>query len=379
MSTRNRFFLLSCCLVMCLSSSRVVRADDEAPTEMSAEAAAVMSAPTEAQPSYPNLKIGGFADFNFFATDSGNQLSNSGFSEGQFVLHFTSALSDRLGFFGELSLTARNAATFTPTVERVIVRYDHSDLFRLSMGRYHTPINWWNTAFHHGQWLQTTVARPDMTRFGGPFIPVHFVGVLAEGTHPAWGANFNYQVGIGNGREQTITQGGDAGDFNNNRAWLSTIFFRPDRFFPLQFGGSLYRDKITTAANRQVRETISSAHITWTKETPELIAEYSNVYHRDLNNQRPSNSQAWYVQAAYRLPWWKEKVKPYARYEDMDIDPFDVIYTGGVQPTRQSIIAGVRYDFAELLALKGEWRRQQTSNEREAHVNSFWGQVAYAF
>ena len=30
------------------------------------------------------------------------------------------------------------------------------------------------------QWLQTTIDRPEMIRFGGRFQPVHFVGMLAE-------------------------------------------------------------------------------------------------------------------------------------------------------------------------------------------------------
>jgi hypothetical protein len=82
------------------------------------------------------------------------------------------------GFSGELSLTARSdAGTGTPPatgfnaeVERLIIRYDFNDYFKVSFGRYHTPINYWNTAFHHGQWLQTTASRPETTQFGGSFI-----------------------------------------------------------------------------------------------------------------------------------------------------------------------------------------------------------------
>jgi len=39
----------------------------------------------------------------------------------------------------------------------LLIRYDYNDFFKLSFGRYHTPINYWNTAFHHGLWLQTTI------------------------------------------------------------------------------------------------------------------------------------------------------------------------------------------------------------------------------
>src|SRR5579872_4440482 len=136
----------------------------------------------EAQPVYPSLKIAGFSDFDFSASTLhgpsggfGAQTllgTHSGFEDGQFVLHLTSALSPKVTVFSELSLTARSdagtgatpAPGFNPEVERIILRYDVNDYFKLSFGRYHTPINYWNTAFHHGQWLQTTISRPEMTQ-----------------------------------------------------------------------------------------------------------------------------------------------------------------------------------------------------------------------
>src|ERR1700704_1973404 len=87
--------------------------------------------------------------------------------------------------------------------------FDQSDQLKVSFGRYHTPVNYWNNTFHHGSWLQTTISRPEMAQFGGAFIPVHFVGALAEGVLPAGGLNLNYNVGIGNGRGGVISRGGD--------------------------------------------------------------------------------------------------------------------------------------------------------------------------
>ena len=178
---------------------------------LAALAAAAQTGPVE--DAHPTLRIGGFSDFNFFASDAGGEGSTSGFKEGQFVLHFSSALSQRLSFFAEVSLTARSSE-FRTEVERTIIRYDYSDELKVSFGRYHTPINWWNTAFHHGQWLQTTAERPEMTRFGGDYIPVHFVGGLIEGGIPAGGPNLNWKAGLGNGRSSIIARVGDAGDIN---------------------------------------------------------------------------------------------------------------------------------------------------------------------
>ena len=112
---------------------------------------------------FPTFKIAGFSDFDFGATDQRG--TKSGFNEGQFVLHINSNLSQKVTFLGELSLTARTdagtgsppATGFNVEVERSIIRYDLNDYFKVSFGRYHTPINYWNTEFHHGQWLQTTV------------------------------------------------------------------------------------------------------------------------------------------------------------------------------------------------------------------------------
>jgi len=190
-----------------------------APSAATAHAHDAAPAPTPAEqseaPVYPSLKISGFGDVDFAATTShpattgfSNQSllqQHSGFQEGQFILHMSSALSPKVTVFGELSFTARaDAGTgttpapgFNPEVERLIVRYDVNDRFKLSFGRYHTPINYWNTAFHHGQWLQTTISRPEMTQFGGSFIPVHFVGTLVEGEVPAGGLNLNYKRGPG--------------------------------------------------------------------------------------------------------------------------------------------------------------------------------------
>src|SRR6266508_912855 len=252
------FVRLSLAFALCLGSGLRVEgqpAHPAPPTDQTTR---------EAQPEYPSLHLSGFADINFAAQNRSE--GARGFTEGQFTLHLVSALSPRVAFFGELTFSPRAdagtgsppATGFNAEVERSIIRFDQSDQFKASFGRYHTPINWWNTAFHHGQWLQTSISRPEMTRFGGQFIPIHFVGGLVEGALPAGGLNLNYNLGVGNGRGSVISRGGDAGDNDNNRAWMINLFAKPDRFFGLQAGGSVYRDKITPAVGAQYDEWITS-------------------------------------------------------------------------------------------------------------------------
>jgi hypothetical protein len=329
---------------------------------------------------HPSMTIGGFSDVVYSGSNPG---SPRNFNLGQFVLHFHSSLAPKVSFFSELSLAPRaDAGTGSPSatgynaeVERVILRLDQSDLFKISFGRYHTPVNWWNTAFHHGAWLQTTIDRPQMTKFGGQFIPVHFVGTQAEGALPAGGLNLNYDLGLGNGRGSVVSRAGDAGDNNAALAWLANIFVRPDRMDPLQIGGSVYRDRITLTNGNSYREWILAGHVVWRKETPELIAEYAHANHVGLNGGGRFNSEAYYFQAAYRLPWFDQRFKPYFRFEKMSISAKEPVFTS--TSSLQGYLAGLRYDFTDYAALKLEYRnlRQETL----PNITGFFSQLSYVF
>jgi hypothetical protein len=294
-----------------------------------------------------------FGDASYVAT---KRVIPSGFVMGQAVGHLIASLTDRLAYFGEVTLSSQPTG-YTVELERSILRYDFTDAFKLSGGRYHTPIGYWNTAFHHGTWLQTTVSRPEMVKYGSQFIPTHFVGAMAEGTVPVGELGLGYMVGVGNGRASTISRAGDAGDPTSNRAVTAAISARPAMLFGLQLGGSYYRDRVTPATGVAGNENISAAYLAWQHESPELIAEYVDVRHTPVLPGSTTDNHAFYVQAAYRLPGAASAFKPYARTEQVVASPTDVIfaplalgYTGN--------LGGVRYDFAPFAALKAEFRRE---------------------
>jgi hypothetical protein len=321
---------------------------------------------------YPSLQIRGFGDVDFSATDQKG--ATSGFNLGQLDLHLASPLSRKVSYFGEMTFNAQPTGS-TVEVERSIIRYDFNDFFKLSFGRYHTPIGYWNTAFHHGAWLQTTISRPEMIRVGGTFIPVHFVGFLAEGNIPAGGAGLSYSVGVGNGRGSIISRPGDAGDNNDNRAWIANIFARPVKLYGLQLGASVYRDKITLPDGRNFREWISSAHLVWTKESPEFLAEFANVNHRNILTNAVTNSDAFYLQVGYRLPWFEKTLKPYYRFEYTHMPLSEQVFTN--QDLVGSIL-GLRYDISNYASFKSEYRNTKRQ-PGEPRVNGLFLQTAFTF
>jgi hypothetical protein len=335
---------------------------------------------------YPNLRISGFGDVN--VSETTDKTTKGGFSLGQLALHMVSELTPRVTFSSELSFSPRSdAGTGSPSapgfnveVERLIVRFDHSDKLKVSFGRYHTPVSYWNTAFHHGQWLQTTITRPEMIKFGSQFLPVHFVGGLVEGSVPAGGWNLNYKGGIGNGRSTVISRAGDAGDSNDSRAWLGNVFFKPDAPYGLEFGASVYGDDVSvqdlSGSTPSVDEQIVGGYLAWHKENPEVIVEVTGVRHRDPLTSAVTWSNAHYLQVAYRLPGAGALWKPYYRFEHVAVEKTDRVFAG--VPDLDMSTLGVRFDGSELASHKGEYRtgRRGAGSVRD-HGGFF--QLAFTF
>lgn len=336
----------------------------------------VATARAQAFSTTPPIQILGFADVDYLETDRD---VDEGFFQGQLVGHLLAGLSERTTVVSEVSATARSDQ-YRFEVERLFLRYDFSDAIRISGGRYHTPTSYWNTAFHHGLWLQTTVGRPQMIRFGTELQPVHFVGILVDGSFPTSSLGFAYAAGIGNGRGDTIGRPGDAGDNDNHRAVLASATIRPAALRDLRLGAAAYVDRTEaqTEAEDGLRsdERILSAHAVWLGERPEVLAEYARIIHEPDGSGTSFDSDAYYVQVAYRLRGAGRDWKPYVRFEEIDVpeadpvfSPFDLDYQG--------FVAGLRFDFTTLAALKVEYRREEF--ETDESFDSLYVQASFAF
>ncbi|MEX2282114.1 MAG: hypothetical protein WEE89_06500 [Gemmatimonadota bacterium] len=318
----------------------------------------------------PQLRGFLFGDVVYAARD--NSSLTDGFFIGQLVGHGNATLSERVSFFGELSATARPDG-YAFEVERAILRYDFNDLLKLSVGRYHTAISYWNTAFHHGLWLQTSVSRPEIIKVGGRFLPVHFVGAVAEGSLSTSGFGIVYEAGVGNGRGTNLARGGDAGDNNLTRAYVLSARVRPGHDLGLQVGGSAYLDRISVTSGL-FDERIATGHIVWNRGAPELALEYANVRHEGPADET-FDSDGWYAHAGLRLPGNLSHWKPYVRAERLDVAAGDPAF-GAAIPDYRAYIAGIRYEFDILAALKAEYRRERFAGGTE--LNSLFLQVAFA-
>lgn len=336
----------------------------------------------------PTVHFRGFADVNFAATDShlsDDAKSHDGFNLGNFVGHVSSTLGRKFSFFGEVNVTGVDNV-FAIDVARAFIRYDYNDRIKVSAGRYHAPIGYWNVAYHRGLWLQTTIFRPDIIREEW-FQPDHFVGVMAEGTLVSR-IGLQYMTGYGNGRDSDlVSMGLNAGDLDgadiadpagrkrstgHHRAGVVRLFARPPQWSSVEFGGAVYRDTLAIAFTDGVPELITSAYVAITRESPEILAEFSNLRHSDYFGTT-SNSQAYYVQIAYRLPQ-QPRWKPYARYEE-SFTPVAEPVIGDLANSK--VTAGLRFEMTDFAALKVEYGRRH--REGVSNVNGFFAQAAFTF
>lgn len=300
----------------------------------------------------------GFADVSYVSKDNSDV---DGFVIGQAVAHMSASLGPSLSAFGEFTATGKDSE-YSVEVERLVIKYEFSDRYKLSAGRYHTPIGYWNSAFHHGAWLQTTTSRPEMIKFGSKIVPIHFVGVLLEGGIGSSQYGIEYKAGFGNGRHANIARAGDAGDLNSDKAWMLQLNAKPQSVYGLNIGLGFYNDEVSLPASPNVKETTISAHAAWHKETPEVIIEYIHSNHELVTDSSISGDvDAWYAQFAYRLPGKKNNWKPYARLERTRVDDFDPLL-GLENLDYDGSILGVRWDFNPYAALKAEYRNEEFNN-----------------
>ena len=301
------------------------------------------------------FRVIGFADFDYDNTDLRGK---EGFSLGQAVAHVIAPIGERLNLFSEVSLTAHDTE-YSIEIERLIIKHDFSSRNSLSAGRYHTPIGYWNTAFHHGAWLQTTISRPESVKFGSQLIPIHFVGMLFEGQFSGEHSGLGYNVGAGNGRHANIARAGDAGDINGKRAWVASVFYKPPSIKGLDAGIGAYSDRVSPLVGPEVDERIYSAYFALERETPEFIAEYTHSDHELTSGAGPSGgADSFYAQFAYRLRGNMERFKPYVRAERIEVDAEDPLLAP-LSLNYKGVTAGVRFDVRPYASLKFEYRNEE--------------------
>ena len=336
------------------------------------------------------LRIRGFGDVTFHGDNyhpAGQPGDKTAFTLGQLNLFVTSDISDKFKFLSEIvfeagpdniyGVTRGTENTFGVDVERYLLTYSRNEYFNLSAGRYHTAIGYYNTAYHHSTWLQTTTGRPLLFEFEdrGGILPIHNIGLEAYGRIPSGSLGLHYVAEVGNGRESraplTEEPVQNIVDDSNAKAVNFELFARPTTIPGLQVGFSAYHDKlIPNTLPVAVGETIIAAHAVYTTPTFEWLNEVLMVQHTP-DGGHTYQTPGWYTQISKRFGAYR----PYFRYQYINASPNEPIFPDIGLNAGPS--AGLRYDASESVALKLQY--DFTSLRNQHSVQGLQAQVGFTF
>jgi hypothetical protein len=346
------------------------------------------------------LPLHGFLDVGYARTardDAANANRNrrSGFSLGNVDFYLTPQLSDRVRALVELAFEYGPDGSFATDLERMQIAYQFNDAFTLWAGRYHTPVGYWNTAFHHGAQLQTSILRPRMIAFEdqGGIMQAHTTGALLSGGIRLGGGKFQYDAWFGNGGVTIDDRtGGNGGlDFNRYKNTGGNMMGANLRY---AFGGGLtgltlgvhgFRNQVTNfqggingAEDSRTQVNMLGGFASLERDDWEVIGEY----YRFSNNNQWADATLWPTAGPLgkHTSWagfaqvgrtFKDQWTPYFRWEKAQLDENDNYFASLNNFSRyqagrsyQRNVLGLRYNIDPRSAVKIEFNN--TSELRPA-------------
>jgi hypothetical protein len=218
-----------------------------------------------------NTNINMFGHINTVATLK-DQKFNSYMQIGEHDLFVTSQITDRLSFLGEFVVTPR-AGAFAASIERAWIKYAYFKNHNLSIGKVHTPVNYWNDVYHHGRLFFPTIYRPMAFTY---IVPIHTLGFRFQGQNLGK-ANFGYDIMIGNGMEST-----DVFAEGLTPSYTFAFHFKP--VYGLRIGASYYYEYIENVQNMGSHAGHHTSHVGFHSHTPHTgfvkfnLLSYSTAY-----------------------------------------------------------------------------------------------------
>jgi hypothetical protein len=380
-----------------------------------------MGGETISIPHLPEMKFHGFGDVRGFLANQnlaviGNspgspttsaQGGNSTFALGVMDLFITSQISPHFSYLTEMGFEADPGSNnIGVDLERAQITYLHSEKFAVSAGRTHAMLGFYNTAFHHGTWFQTTIDRPRIFEFedsGGP-LPIHNVGVATMGAIPGK-LGLHWFAEVGNGK-QTYSLGAGPAPANvladhTGKSTNVGFFLKPEKLSGWQTGFNWYQTALVPVVNllpgfgtaqfafpnavEYYKQNIFIAHVVYIQPKFEFLAESVEIRDLPRGSTKPLYTSGGYAQVSRYFG----EFRPYVRYQWMNPnfnDPNNAWAGRWVGPT-----GGVRWDFNAFIALKVEvshfdWKnfsQDQSGNQilplLHKSINLAGTQITYTF
>ena len=275
----------------------------------------------------------------------------------------TPRLGSRTRALFELNFEVGSDGSVGVDLERAQIGYQFSDSATVWLGRFHTPYGYYNTAFHHGQQIATSLRRPRFIEFEdhGGIMPAHTVGAWLTGSQRVGDEKVTYDVFIGN--SQRIA-GGKLDMNNAGNTHGSTIVganlgvLLSGALDGLKLGVDAFQTRIldedtpAPAPPFATRVRSFGGYAAYDTDSWEDIAEFHVFDNDDLTGHTGTHrSEAGFLQMGYRAG----RYTPYARYERGSFQQSDNFFSAqdnGSSYYRTAL--GLRFDVDLVSSLKLE-------------------------
>ncbi len=311
--------------------------------------------------SEPGLPLHGFADVSAGTRNPINP-DLKHVAVGLLDIYLTPPLGNRTSALFEVTFKTGITGDLTYDVERAQLGYQFGDAATLWLGRFHTPYGYYNTAFHHGAQVTTSLRRPLVVQFErtGGVLPAHTVGLWLDGNDRV-GASTRLTYDVYAGNAQRIVNGfldvRNGGNSSGDMIVGGNIGLLAEDFLGgMRFGFSTFSARIAdslTANLTRVRN--YGVYVVQENDRWENIAEFYTFSNDDLTGATGTHrSNMSFVELAYRADRWT----PYVRHERADFDQTDNYFAAlqyGDSYRRDAL--GARFDLDLTSAIKFELAR----------------------
>jgi hypothetical protein len=318
------------------------------------------------------LPIHGFMDVGFATNSWGTSAGPMGFNGGALSFYLSPHFGDRVKALVEPNFEVTPEGAVATDLERLQIAYTFSDAATLWTGRFHTPYGYWNTAFHHGAQIQTSVLRPRFLDFEdkGGILPAHMVGLWDTGKFNAGDGKLTYDVFAGNG-PKIVLANSTAPPTPTNLGTLDINFAGDNNHQAMvgfnlgyEFSGNMdglrlavhgIRGDVDDNASMQFNKTglnMLGGSAVYLSDAWEVMSEYFGFNDKDKSGSSGMHkSKAGYLQVATSF----NRLTPYIRFERAILDQADNYFSmqaSGQSYARQAL--GLRYNLNQKAALKFE-------------------------
>jgi hypothetical protein len=249
--------------------------------QLEADVRNLAAAAASSKPADTGVPFHGFLDVGYQSLSKQSDGKRSGATLGTFDVYLTPQLGSNVRSLIELAFEYGPDGGLGIDLERVQIGYAFSDELVLWGGRFHTPFGYWNTAFHHGAQLQTSITRPRFIAFEdqGGVLPSHTVGGWATGKTPTSFGKVSYDLYAGNGNriQDGVLDYNAFGDDNGSPIVGFNVGVSPQGFSGLTVGLHGFQQKVSgsNAAGTltgSVQSRVLGAYGYWEGDSFELIA-----------------------------------------------------------------------------------------------------------